>query len=70
MKDLLDGTIDFIATDHAPHHADEKAKSMNEAPFGIVGLETAFPLLYTHLVKKGILSLRSSLIDWLTVKPC
>ena len=52
MKDLLDGTIDFIATDHAPHTAEEKAEGMELAPFGIVGLETAFPLLYTHFVLK------------------
>src|SRR5699024_1305078 len=43
MEGLLDGTIDFIATDHAPHAADEKAQGMLKAPFGIVGLETAFP---------------------------
>ena len=54
---LLDGTIDFIATDHAPHTAEEKARGLAAAPFGIVGLETAFPLLYTHLVLPGLLSL-------------
>src|SRR5699024_6159906 len=48
LEGLLDGTIDFVATDHAPHAADEKAVGMAKAPFGIVGLETAFPLLYTH----------------------
>ena len=63
MKDLLDGTIDFIATDHAPHTQEEKAEGMALAPFGIVGLETAFPLLYTHFVEKGILSLEQ-LIDF------
>lgn len=68
MEGLLDGTIDFIATDHAPHTAEEKAEGMQLAPFGIVGLETAFPLLYTHFVKNGILSLKD-LIDFLTVKP-
>ncbi len=52
IEGLLDGTIDFIATDHAPHSVDEKAKGMINAPFGIVGLETAFPLLYSNLVKK------------------
>lgn len=57
IEGLKDGTIDFIATDHAPHSAEEKAKGMELAPFGIVGLETAFPLLYTHLVEKGILAL-------------
>ncbi|WP_286231434.1 dihydroorotase [Neobacillus mesonae] len=68
IEGLLDGTIDFIATDHAPHTAEEKAAGMELAPFGIVGLETAFPLLYTHLVKKNVLTLEQ-LIDYLTVKP-
>ncbi|GGE41549.1 dihydroorotase [Pullulanibacillus camelliae] len=69
IEGLLDGTIDFIATDHAPHAHEEKARSISEAPFGIVGLETAFPLLYTALVKhKGLLSLEQ-LIDMLTIKP-
>jgi dihydroorotase len=65
---LLDGTIDFIATDHAPHTLEEKAEGMELAPFGIVGLETAFPLLYTNLVKNEILSL-PELIGFLTIKP-
>lgn len=65
---LLDGTIDFIATDHAPHTEKEKAAGIEKSPFGIVGLETAFPLLYTHLVKKGVLTLKQ-LIDFMTVKP-
>lgn len=65
---LLDGTIDFIATDHAPHTEMEKQEGMRMAPFGIVGLETAFPLLYTHFVATGIVSLKQ-LIDWLTVIP-
>ncbi|MEH7155586.1 dihydroorotase [Neobacillus drentensis] len=65
---LLDGTIDFIATDHAPHTAEEKSEGMVLAPFGIVGLETAFPLLYTHFVLKGIISL-DQLISYLTIKP-
>jgi dihydroorotase len=68
VEGLLDGTIDFIATDHAPHTAEEKAEGMELAPFGIVGLETAFPLLYTNLVLKGIITLRQ-LIDFLTIKP-
>ncbi|MFO1445834.1 dihydroorotase [Bacillus sp. Bva_UNVM-123] len=65
---ILDGTIDFIATDHAPHTEEEKAWGMELAPFGIVGLETAFPLLYTHFVQKGILSLKQ-LIDLFTIRP-
>ncbi|MFE8695250.1 dihydroorotase [Cytobacillus sp. FJAT-53684] len=68
IEGILDGTIDFIATDHAPHTAEEKAEGMQLAPFGIVGLETAFPLLYTHFVEKGIFTLKQ-LIDFLTVKP-
>ncbi|HEX7066521.1 MAG TPA: dihydroorotase, partial [Bacillales bacterium] len=62
IEGLLDGTIDCIATDHAPHAADEKALGMEQSPFGIVGLETAFPLLYTNLVQKDILSLKQ-LVD-------
>ncbi|HET7658513.1 MAG TPA: amidohydrolase family protein, partial [Bacillales bacterium] len=69
IEGLLDGTIDFIATDHAPHTAEEKAQGIECCPFGIVGLETAFPLLYTNLVEKDILSLKQ-LIDFLSHKPC
>ncbi|EMT54443.1 dihydroorotase [Brevibacillus borstelensis] len=65
---LKDGTIDIIATDHAPHTAEEKANGLERAPFGIVGLETAFPLLYTNLVLTGELTLKQ-LVDFLTVKP-
>lgn len=68
LDGLLDGTIDIIATDHAPHAAYEKGKGFLDAPFGIVGLETAFPLLYTYLVKTEKVSL-NQLIDWLTIKP-
>ncbi|MDQ0155946.1 dihydroorotase [Robertmurraya andreesenii] len=68
IEGLLDGTIDMIATDHAPHTAEEKAEGMALAPFGIVGLETAFPLLYTHFVKKGLITLKQ-LVDFLTEKP-
>ena len=50
---LEDGTIDIIVTDHAPHSEEEKAKGMHLAPFGIVGFETAFPLLYTKFVVTG-----------------
>jgi dihydroorotase len=68
IEGLLDGTIDFIATDHAPHTLEEKAEGMELAPFGIVGLETAFPLLYTNLVKKEIITL-PQLIEFLTINP-
>ncbi len=54
---LLDGTIDMIATDHAPHSAEEKSRGLAGSAFGIVGLECAFPVLYTGLVRTGILSL-------------
>jgi dihydroorotase len=68
IEGLLDGTIDFIATDHAPHTSEEKSEGMELAPFGIVGLETAFPLLYTHFVLKNIISLKQ-LINYMTKKP-
>lgn len=54
---LIDGTIDMIATDHAPHSAEEKAGTFRDSLFGIVGLETAFPVLYTELVQTGMLTL-------------
>ena len=57
IEGIADGTIDMIATDHAPHSAEEKAGGLRSSLMGIVGLETAFPLLYTHLVEKGIISL-------------
>ncbi|ARK22658.1 dihydroorotase [Sporosarcina sp. P26b] len=65
---LMDGTLDCIATDHAPHTADEKAVGFAKAPFGITGFETAFPLLYTNFVKPGHWTLKQ-LLDWMTVKP-
>ncbi|WP_088067670.1 dihydroorotase [Gottfriedia luciferensis] len=68
IEGLLDGTIDMIATDHAPHTAEEKAQGMQLAPFGIVGLETAFPLLNTHFVETGKMTLQQ-LINFLTTKP-
>ncbi|MFC0188964.1 dihydroorotase [Fictibacillus aquaticus] len=68
LEALKEGVIDFIATDHAPHHEDEKAQGMELAPFGIVGLETSFPLLYTNLVLKGKWTLQG-LMDAMTRKP-
>ncbi|WP_203649901.1 dihydroorotase [Secundilactobacillus yichangensis] len=65
---LLDGTIDLIATDHAPHTDAEKAQSMLKAPFGITGSETAFAMLYTKFVKTGRFSL-AQLINWMAVQP-
>ena len=57
IEGIKDGTIDMIATDHAPHSAEEKSRGLQGSAFGIVGLETAFPLLYTYLVRKGVISL-------------
>lgn len=68
LEALKDGTIDMIATDHAPHSAEEKSQGLEKSPFGIVGLEIAFPLLYTHLVLKDIISLER-LIELLTTSP-
>ena len=68
IEGVLDGTIDMIATDHAPHSAEEKAKGLAGSAFGIVGIETAFPVLYTHLVEPGILSLEK-LIQLLAINP-
>ena len=65
---ILDGTIDMIATDHAPHSAEEKSRGLEGSAFGVVGIETAFPILYTYLVKPGILSL-DRLVELLCVNP-
>ncbi len=68
LEALRDGTIDMIATDHAPHSEEEKAKGFAGSAFGIVGMETAFPVLYTHLVAKGRMTLQE-LIKLLDVNP-
>lgn len=68
IEAIEDGTIDMIVTDHAPHSEEEKAQGMELAPFGIVGLETAFPLLYTKFVLTGKWSL-PFLINKMTAKP-
>ena len=65
---ILDGTIDMIATDHAPHSAEEKARGLEKSAFGVVGIETAFPILYTYLVKPGILSMER-LVELLCTAP-
>ena len=57
LAGVIDGTIDMIATDHAPHSAEEKSKGLAGSAFGVVGIETAFPVLYTYLVKPGVLSM-------------
>ncbi|MDV7721562.1 dihydroorotase [Enterococcus faecium] len=68
IEGLLDGTIDCIATDHAPHELEEKSQSFMKSPFGIVGSETAFQLIYTHFVETGRFTLEQ-VINWLAVKP-
>ena len=65
---LLDGTIDMIATDHAPHSAEEKSRGLAGSAFGVVGLECAFPVLYTGLVRTGLISLER-LIELMAVAP-
>lgn len=65
---IKDGTIDMIATDHAPHSAEEKSKGLEKSAFGIVGLETSFSVCYTHLVKTGIISLEK-LIELMAINP-
>ncbi|MFA5449272.1 MAG: dihydroorotase [Clostridia bacterium] len=65
---LLTGVADMIATDHAPHTEAEKSLPFSDAPYGIIGLETLFPLVYTKLVKAGIASV-NDMIRWVTVNP-
>lgn len=69
IEGLKDGTIDMIATDHAPHSAEEKSRGLEKSLMGVVGLETAFPVLYTQLVKKGIISLEK-LVEVMSINPC
>ena len=68
LEGVLDGTIDMIATDHAPHSAEEKGKGLEKSAMGVVGIETAFPLLYTYLVKPGLISLER-LVELMAVNP-
>ncbi|MHC5247902.1 dihydroorotase [Enterococcus sp. LJL90] len=68
IEGLLDGTLDCIATDHAPHGLEEKQQSFLKAPFGIVGSETAFQLIYSNFVETGIFTLEQ-VIDWMAVQP-
>ena len=68
IEGIKDGTIDMIATDHAPHSDEEKSRGLSGSAFGIVGIETAFPLLYTKLVKENVISLEK-LIELLAVNP-
>ena len=68
IEGIKDGTIDMIATDHAPHSAEEKSKGLAGSAFGIVGIETAFPWLYTELVKKDVITLEK-LIELMAINP-
>ena len=65
---IIDGTIDMIATDHAPHSVEEKSRGLEKSAFGVVGIETAFPICYTYLVKNGIITLEK-LIELLVTNP-
>ncbi|MDE6193484.1 MAG: dihydroorotase [Muribaculaceae bacterium] len=68
IEGIKDGTIDCIATDHAPHTADEKSRGLKGSAMGVVGLETAFGVCYTHLVQTGIISLQR-LVELMTTNP-
>ncbi len=68
LQGILDGTIDMIATDHAPHSAEEKSRGLEKSAMGVVGIETAFPILYTNLVKTGIITLEK-LISLMSLRP-
>lgn len=68
VEGLIDGTIDMIATDHAPHSAEEKSKGLESSAFGIVGIESAFQLMYTHFVKTGVISIEK-LVDLMAINP-
>ena len=68
IEGIKDGTIDMIATDHAPHSAEEKSKGLEGSAFGVVGIETAFPIMYTYLVKPGIITL-DRLVELMAINP-
>ena len=68
LEGIKDGTLDMIATDHAPHSADEKNRGLEKSAFGIVGIETAFPLLYTYMVKTGVITMKR-LMELLVINP-
>ena len=61
LEGIKDGTVDMIATDHAPHSLEEKSRGLEKSAFGIVGLETAFPVIYTRLIKTGVLSMEEAI---------
>ena len=68
VEGIKDGTVDMIATDHAPHSSEEKSRGLEKSNMGVVGIETAFPVSYTYLVKTGIITLEK-LVELLSVKP-
>ena len=68
VQGIIDGTIDMIATDHAPHSAEEKSRGLEKSAFGVVGIETAFPICYTYLVKTGIITMEK-LMELLVTNP-
>lgn len=68
VEGICDGTIDMIATDHAPHSVEEKSKGLAGSVMGVVGLETAFPLMYTHFVKTGVITLEK-LVELMSINP-
>ena len=68
VEGIKDGTIDMIATDHAPHSDEEKSRGLKDSAFGIVGIETAFPIMYTHLVKTGEITMER-LLEMLVTNP-
>ena len=68
IEGIKDGTIDMIATDHAPHSMEEKSKGLEKSAFGVVGIETAFQVMYTHLVKTGIITLEK-LVEIMAINP-
>ena len=69
VEGVLDGTIDMIATDHAPHSAEEKSRGLKDSMMGVVGIETAFSVMYSHFVKTGLITLEK-LVEIMSVNPC
>ncbi len=68
LNGIMDGTVEVIATDHAPHTADEKSRGLARSAFGVVGIETSFALCYTYLVRRGVISLEK-LVELMAVNP-
>ena len=68
LEGIVDGTIDMIATDHAPHSAEEKGRGLEKSAMGVVGLETSFPACYTYLVKTGLITMEK-LMELMCINP-